>query len=106
MRIGELNQLITIQRPEVTRAASGEETISWTDEATVKAAVWPVSAKAHLESDQVQMTATHRVRIRYRSVMRHKWRISYKSRIMEIVSIINPNEANRILDIICKEIRT
>jgi SPP1 family predicted phage head-tail adaptor len=49
------------------------------------------------------MTITHRIRIRYRAVLKAGWRISYAGRYFNVVSIIDPNMAHRWLDLMCKE---
>lgn len=103
MRIGELKERVTLQYQTKTPDGLGGFTTSWVDAATVWAAVWPVSAKETITSMATTMTITHRVRIRYRSVLRSSWRIVYAGRNFNIVSIIDPSEQHRWLDILCKE---
>jgi SPP1 family predicted phage head-tail adaptor len=81
----------------------GGFTTTWVDAATVFAAIWPTSAREQVTANSLSMTISHRIRIRYRSVLKAAWRISYRGRRFNIVSIINPNEANEYLDIMCKE---
>ena len=99
----ELNKRITLQAPSKAPDGMGGFTVTWTDAATIWAAVWPVNATEAIRAGQPAMTVTHRIRVRYRSVIRASWRISYAGRYFNIVSIIDPNAAHRWLDILCKE---
>lgn len=101
----DLNKRITIQHP--TRAADGMGgfTEAWTDAATVWAAIWPVSANERIQNQAVTMTITHRIRLRYRRVMRSEWRILYNGRYFNIVGWTDPNEAHEWLDVLCEEVK-
>lgn len=103
MRIGDLKHRVTLQYPAKVPDGMGGSTVTWTDAATVWAAIWPVSASETIQVNQASMTITHRIRIRYRSVLKASWRISWANRYFNIVSIIDPNMAHRWLDILCKE---
>jgi SPP1 family predicted phage head-tail adaptor len=102
MRIGDLTKRITLQRPTRTADGMGGYTVVWADVATVFAAIWPTSAREALEADKPQMTTTHRIRIRYRTVD-PSWRIQCGTRYFTIESIINPSERGQILDLLCRE---
>lgn len=101
--IGDLNKRITIQAP--TRAADGMGgfTVTWSTISTAWAGIWPVSANERIQNQAVAMTITHRIRIRYRRVFRPEWRILYRGRYFNVVSIVDPNEAHEWLDILCEE---
>jgi len=59
-----------------------------------------------LQADQMQAETTIRVRIRYNSSVEPEDRIWFGTRILEIVSIINFDERNRHMELLCKEIDT
>ena len=99
----ELNKRIVLQHSTRVPDGMGGFTVAWTAAATVWAAVWPVSASETIQAAQATMTVTHRIRIRYRSVLKASWRISYAGRYFNIVSIIDPNTDHRWLDVLCKE---
>ena len=101
--IGDLRHRITIQYQVKVPDGLGGFTVTWTDAATVWAAIWPVSASEAVQAQQAAMTITHRIRIRYRAVMKAEWRIAYAGMYFNIVSIIDPNTAHRWLDLMCKE---
>ena len=103
MQIGQLNKLVTIQYPTVVPDAMGGFTDTWVQAATAWAAIWPTSAKETVESNSLAMVVSHKIRIRHRSVFKPEWRIKFGNRYFSIVSIINPNEKNEWLDLMCKE---
>lgn len=101
--IGSLNKRITLQYETKVSDSMGGFDSTWTDAATVWAALWPTSAREQVQSMKETMTISHRIRIRYRSVLRPDWRIKYGNNFYNIVSIINPSMKNEYLDILCKE---
>lgn len=103
MQIGALNKRITLQYATKVSDAMGSFTETWTDAATIWAAIWPTTGTELVESLQTGMVTSHRIRIRYRSVLRPSWRIKFGYRYFNIVSIVNPSEKNEWLDIMAKE---
>ena len=103
MPIGDLNKRIILQYETKTSDGMGGFSTLWIDTATVWAAIWPTSAAELIQSMQTDMVISHRIRIRFRSVLRPSWRIKFGTRYFNIVSIINPNEKNEYLDIMARE---
>ncbi len=103
MKSGDLKKRITLQYQTKAPDGMGSFTTTWVDHATVWAAIWPISASEQVQAMQTVMTMTHRIRIRYRSVLKASWRIKFGTRYFNIVSIINPNIENEMLDLMCKE---
>jgi len=101
--IGDLNKRIILQYETKVSDSMGGFTTVWNDAATVFAAIWPTSAAELIQSMQTDMVISHRIRIRFRSVLRPSWRIKFGTRYFNIVSIINPNEKNEYLDIMARE---
>ena len=104
MPIGDLNKLIDIIA--TTKVSDGMGGFTETDStiaSDVFAAVWPISATETIQSLQPGMVISHRIRIRYRSVLKASWRIKFGHRYFAIVSILNPNEKNEYLDLMVKE---
>ncbi len=105
MNTADLNKRITIEAPMRATDSQLGETVTWaTIASAVPAAIWPVSASEQVRAGQAAMTITHRIRIRYRRVMKPDWRISWAGRYFNIVSITDPNEAHKWLDLLCKEV--
>lgn len=103
IRSGDLNKRITWQQQTKVPDGMGGFTITWVDVCTVWCAIWPVSANEIVAANATAMVVSHKIRQRYRSVFKSSWRGKFGNRYFSIVSIINPNEANEYLDLMCKE---
>jgi len=107
--IGKLNKRIKIQSKAQTADNMGGFIDTWSDLATLWAAIWPTSAAEFIRANQATMEITHRIRIRYqRFEIKPSYRIKFTDtvqgdRYFNIVSIINPNEKQEWLDIMAKE---
>ena len=103
MQIGALNKEIIIQDKTQVSDNMGGFTDTWGNLYTLFSAIWPVSSKEQISSMQLSMTISHRIRIRYRTGISASYRVKFGSRYFSIVSIINPNERNQWLDLVCRE---
>ena len=105
MRAGELNKIISIEQKGTTSDGMGGFTEAYTTVASsVYAAIWTVSAKERIQSAKETMDITHRIRIRYRTGITAGMRVKYKTSYYNIKSIINPNMANEMLEILAAEV--
>lgn len=95
--------MIALQAPLRSSDGMGGFSVTWSTEATVWAAIWPVSATETIKGGRDGLTVTHRIRIRYRDGVKGSWRIFWGARYFNIVSVIEPNTGHRWLDILCKE---
>lgn len=106
MRIGDLNKRINIEAPSKVSDSMGGFTETWTAIASsVPAAIWPTSANDIAQLNTTNLEVTHRIRIRYRSVIRGAWRISWGGRYFAITSIVDPNMDHKFIDLLCRESR-
>lgn len=103
MKIGELRHRVTLQYQTKVSDGMGGENVTWADSDTVWAAIWPVSAKEIIQAGAHSMSATHRIRIRYRSDITARWRIRNGSRYYNLTSIVNPEMKNKWLDLVVTE---
>jgi SPP1 family predicted phage head-tail adaptor len=104
MRAGALRNRIDIQA--ITRTADGMGGFTKTYvtiASSVAAAIWPISGKESIQAGQSKMTITHRIRMRYRNNMKSSYRIKFENRYFDIESIININERNETLELLCRE---
>lgn len=106
MQSGKLRHRLKLQSKTVTRDSYGAETIVWTEEAIVWGSVEPISGREYFLAKQVQAETTHKIRIRYYSGLRADWRILFGARIFEIDSIINFEERNKEMVLMCHEMVT
>ncbi len=68
-----------------------------------RAAIWPVKATEQIKNMREELEVTHRIRIRYYPGISPSMTVKYGTRTFEIVSIINVDEANKLLDLVSKE---
>jgi len=108
---GSLNKRVNIQvatQAATTRSASGTKT--WADGREVWAAIWPTAAREVMQAQQLAIEITHRIRIRFRLDVSAANRISYydhragTTRYFKIKSVLNWEEKNMWLDLICEEV--
>ena len=108
MRAGTLRHTIAIQEKTQTDDGMSGFTESWSDVSgmgSIPAAVWPLKSIEHLDAMKLEHQVTHRIRIRYRSGIDTSMRIywSDKSKTFNIISIINPDERNIMLEFLALE---
>ena len=104
MRAGELRHQVALQAPAKTFDSEGQEVITWTTVATVRAAVVPLTGREYFETRAVNAELTHKVTIRYRRGVKATWRVLYGSRALEVVSVADVEERHERLELMCKEV--
>ena len=76
----------------------------WDTIDTVWASISPVSARERLEWQKLDVEVTHKISLRpHPGIDRIDHRLEFKDRVFNIVSILNPQELGRRLDLICTE---
>lgn len=106
MRAGKLRHRVTIQQRTAaspTNYPSGEKDASWTTYLTVWASVEPLSGRELFAAQQVTSDVNVRIRMRYRDGVTAKMRVSFNSKIYDIVAVINREERNVELELLCTE---
>lgn len=67
------------------------------------AAIWPATSKELVENMKNELRVTHKIRFYYYPGITPDMEVVFGTRQFEIVGIINPNEANQVLDLLCYE---
>lgn len=104
MTAGRMRKRVTIQRLERTDDGYGGIVETWVDVATVWAAVEPLTGRERYEAQQVQSDLSHKVTMRYRPGIMPQMRLVLKDRPLDIVAVINVEERNRWLELLCREV--
>jgi SPP1 family predicted phage head-tail adaptor len=106
MQAGRIRHRVTIQQQSVSQNAYNEEVVTWVTLASVWAELAPARGQERLIAlaDQVQSSMIQNVRIRYRSDVTPKMRISYGSRILDIETVEDPDGRRRRLLLMCREV--
>lgn len=102
MNAGRLNRRITIQSKTVTRDAYGGESISWTDVATVWAAVLPIRGREYVAIREAGAELTTRFVIRYRQGVTPAMRVVHGSANYDIEQVIDTDDGHRFLELMAR----
>lgn len=103
MRAGNLRHKITIQKPTEASDGIGGMTTTWGTFKSVRAAIWPLRGTEYIAAMQVTSEISHKIRIRYLDNVTSKMRIKFGTRYFDIQSIINPDERDIYLEMMCRE---
>jgi SPP1 family predicted phage head-tail adaptor len=103
MRGGTLRQRVTIDERTVALDTFGQETVTWSELATVWAAVHPLSGREYLDSRQLQAQVSTRVRMRYRSDVTPHMRVRWMTHTYDVVDVVH-DERRTQLDLMCSEV--
>jgi SPP1 family predicted phage head-tail adaptor len=104
MRAGELRQRLILQQNQPNTGSYGERLPDWVSLSTIWGAVNPVSARQFIEQQRDQAEITHKVKIRFRSDIKSGMRLLFGTRILHIEGVLNTDEANRELLLMCREV--
>jgi SPP1 family predicted phage head-tail adaptor len=83
--------------------AFGGPTQTWATYKETRGQIKPIRGREYFDNAAVQGEVTHKVTLRYVKGVTPKMRIKYDGRTFEITSVINIEEANRVLELMCKE---
>ena len=102
MRAGKLTKRVTLQIKSVTTDGLGSETITWTDHATVWAAIDSITAREYYLAAQETTTVTTKIKIRYRRGVTPNWRVKYGNKYFDIEAVIDTGEKHKELILLCE----
>jgi SPP1 family predicted phage head-tail adaptor len=101
---GKMRERVTVQIASGTTNTLGETILAWNNSTSVWAHVEGVSAREALVAGQEETNITHRVRLRYLPGLTQQMRFAWRSRTLEIVSLLEyGNRSEHVA--ICEETR-
>lgn len=103
MRAGDLRHRVTIQQLVTVYDEYNQPVEMWQDLTTVWAAIEPLSGREYWQAKAVNAEVTHRVRMRYRAGITPEMRLVFNGRVFEILAVLNLEERNIELQLLCKE---
>ncbi len=103
MKAGTLRHKIALETPTETSDGLGGVSTAWSTFKSVYASIWPIKGAEYISAMQTTSEVTHKIRIRYLASVTSKMRIKFGTRYFEIEAIINPDERNIYLEMMCKE---
>jgi SPP1 family predicted phage head-tail adaptor len=99
---GKLRERVTVQVASGATNTLGETVLTWADSSAVWASVEGVSAREALIAGQQDTSVTHKVRMRYLPGLTSQHRFSWRSRTLEIVSLLEHGNRSE-HEAICQE---
>lgn len=103
MNVGQLRHKVIIQSLTETQNTYGEPIKTWATFATRRAAIKTVSGSEKMSSKQLNSEAKIIFTLRYLSGVTTKMRVSYDSRIFDIIAIDNGIERQKATLLECIE---
>lgn len=85
---GKLRERVTVEAAAGATNALGETILSWSTTSAVWASVEGVSAREALAAGSQNVVITHKVRMRYLPGLTQDMRFVWRSRTLEIVSLL------------------
>ena len=104
MRAGLLRHKFTVRTMTEAQDSAGELIQTWANGNTIWGSISPLSGSESLSGEQITAEVTHKVWIRYDSTVTPGTRLLFGSRVFEINSVLNKDERNIAMELLCKEI--
>ena len=103
--IGKMRHRVALQAESRAPDAAGGYAVTWTTVATVWARIEPQGAGETVAAGQLTAPVSHRVTVRRRSDISPtaSMRLLFGSRVFDIRGVLNQDEGNRYLVLICEE---
>jgi len=103
---GEYRHKITIQQKTKTQNDYGEEIEDWVDVVSARSGIYPISGREFFAAETVNSEVSHKVNLRYipNATITPDMRIKFGNRFFHIISVINFQERNIELQLLCKEL--
>lgn len=103
MNIGKLRHRITLLRQVNEVNDYGASTQTWKRVATVWADVRPLSGREYFSAQQVQSEVTTQIWLRHIEGIKPTMKVKFGKREFEILSVLNTQECDVSLQLMCKE---
>ena len=103
MLAGSMKQRVSIQSQSTTLDGYGEPANTWTTDSTVWASIIPLSGTEQQVAEGTTGIISHRVVMRYNTDASPQKRLLFGAKVLGIESVINTNEADIELQLLCRE---
>lgn len=103
MKIGDLRHRVIIQKPGTVKNKCNEEVPGFIDFAAVWAAVNPMQGRELESAQKLYPEVQYKIKMRYRPGIKPDMIVVFGGRILDIKGVINPQELNKELHLLCIE---
>ena len=91
---GRLRHWVTLQsRTLVQDPTTGEDVLTWVDQASVYAAVEPLSTREFIAAQATQSEVSVRIIIRHRADIDATWRVLYRDKAYNVQGVLADQES-------------
>ena len=101
---GRLRHVITVEVIEESDQDDGTVLQTATASYIRHASVEPLRGKEYWDAQQCKARVTHKVTTRYDEHFNRKCRITWGTRTLNVVAVINPEERNHMCLLMCEEV--
>jgi SPP1 family predicted phage head-tail adaptor len=105
---GRRHHLVGLQNPTTAPDGQGNYTETWTDCAppTAQAEIRPTGSSdlERVQAGTVTANASHLIAIPYQADVTTKTRVTYGPRVFSVLGVMNPDERNIELALLCAEV--
>lgn len=99
----KMNKRVALEGRVEAVGVGGLKAISYPSVASVWAAIKPVAQPATVRGGRLEMPISHRITIPYHATYLQTRQVRFGARVFEVISLINPNEANEKIILQCME---
>lgn len=108
IRAGDYRRQVTLQSKTYTTDVNGVQVYTWTNVATVRAAIEPATGREFFEGQALHTEVTHIIRTRYRAELADPvavaaMRVVYGTRYFNVHARIDVDEHHREIHLMCSE---
>ena len=103
MEAGKLRNRITLQQRTLATDSYGQPIESWADLVTVWAEVRSLSGRESMIASAMQGVTNYEINIRYRTGITQDMRIRYKTKYLDIQSIVTDFDLKKKITLFCTE---
>lgn len=100
---GTYRHPITVQRQSTMKNEYGEKVPTWEDFAQSRAGIYPISGKDYISSVEINSEVTTKIHLRYIPGITADMRVQFGTRTYKIIAVLNFQERNKELQLMCKE---
>ena len=101
--IGKLRHQVALLKPTISKDELGQEMENLEVQKTIWANIEPLSGKEYFSAKQINSEVNVKITIRYIEPLLPHWVVQFGQRVFNIESIINFEERNKYLQLLCSE---
>lgn len=104
INVGSYRHIVVFQKMSSLQDSYGENDDDWIDVLKTRAGIYPISGREFFAAETVNSEVSHKVHTRYVKGITPDMRVKFGDRFFKIVSVINFQEKNVELQLLCKEL--